>query len=308
VSGYFGGYAEYGDALGAGEAAVAEALGDVVRATGRPLVAHSMYAATPAAQTLRRAGVPVYGAVERAVGVLARMATAADSAPPGVPALPEPAAPVAAGAGYAEARGLLAAAGVPFAAGEIVAGADPDAAATAAARIGWPVALKALGTLHKSDAGGVVLGLRDEAALRAAVADLAARLEPPALSVERMAPVADGVELLIGARRDPRFGPVALAGLGGVHAEVLRDVAVALAPVPPPEAERMVRALRAAPLLSGARGRPPVDVGAAARALSALSEVAAAHPEIAELEVNPLLALPDGAVALDARIVLGAAT
>jgi acyl-CoA synthetase (NDP forming) len=196
---------------------------------------------------------------------------------------------------------------VPFAAGEIVAGADPDAAAAAAARVGWPVALKALGTLHKSDAGGVVLGVSDEAALRPAVADLAARLEPPALAVERMAPTGDGVELLVGARRDPRFGPIALAALGGIHAEVLRDVAVALAPVTADEAERMLRSLRAAPLMHGARGRPPVDVAAAARALSALSHVAAAHPEIAELEVNPLLALPDGAVGLDARIVLGGA-
>jgi acyl-CoA synthetase (NDP forming) len=303
VSGYFGGYAEYGAAMGAGEAAVAQALGDVVRATGRPLVVHSMYAGTPAARTLRRAGVPVFGAVERAVAVLARLAAAAEAAPGGVPALPDRAPPVAAGAGYAEARALLAAAGVPFAAAEIVAGADPDAAAAAAARIGWPVALKALGTLHKSDAGGVVLGVSGESALRAAVADLAARLDPPALSVERMAPVADGAELLIGARRDPRFGPVALAGLGGVHAEVMRDVAVALAPVTPAEAERMLLSLRAAPLLRGARGRAALDVGAAARALSALSHVAAAHPELAELEVNPLLVLPSGALALDARFV-----
>jgi acetate---CoA ligase (ADP-forming) len=306
VSGYFGGYAEYGAVLGAAEAAVAEALGDVARATGRPLLAHSMYPATPAAQTLRRAGVPVYGAVERAVGVLGRLAAAAEASPSGVPALPDPAPRVAAGGGYAEARALLAAGGVPFVPGEIVAGADADTAAVAAARIGWPVALKALGTLHKSDAGGVVLGVRDEGALRAAVADLAARLRPPALAVEAMAPAGAGVELLIGVRRDPRFGPVALAGLGGVYAEVLRDVAVALAPVTPREAERMLLSLRGAPLLRGARGRTPVDVGAAARALGALSQVAAAHPEIAEVEVNPLLALPGGAVGLDARIVLGA--
>ena len=99
---------------------------------------------------------------------------------------------------------------------------------------------------------------------------------------------------------------MALAGIGGVYAEVLRDVAVALAPLDEAAAELLLLSLRAAPLLRGARGRAPVDLGAAAGALAALSRVAAAHPEIAELEVNPLLALPDGAVGLDARIVLAA--
>jgi len=225
--------------------------------------------------------------------------------PAGVPPLPPPAAPVHPdAAGYAGARALLAAGGVPFVAGKVVGGADE--AAAAAARLGYPVVLKALGPLHKSDVGGVVLGLRDERALRAAVADRAEWLAPAAFSVERTAPVAAGVELLIGARWDARFGPIALAGLGGVYAEALDDVAVALAPLEPDEAERLLLSLRAAPLLRGTRGRAPVDLGAAAGALAALSRVAAAHPEIAELEVNPLLALPDGALGLDARIVLAA--
>jgi hypothetical protein len=163
--------------------------------------------------------------------------------------------------------------------------------------------LKALGLLHKSDAGGVVVGLSDEAALLHALADLQERLAPPAFSVERMAPVATGVELLAGARWDERFGPVVAVGLGGVYTEILRDVAVALAPVDAPEAERLLGSLRAAPLLRGARGRPPVDVAAAARAVAALSEVAARHPELSELEVNPLLVTPDGALGLDARMV-----
>jgi acyl-CoA synthetase (NDP forming) len=302
LTGYFGGYSEYGEAMARAEISVAEALGDAARTTGRPLVVHSMYAGNAATDALRRAGVPVFPAVERAVATLARLAAAGAAAPEGVPPLLPPSTAPVADAGYASARALLAAAGVPFAAAETVA--DADEAAAAAARVGYPVALKALGRLHKSDAGGVVLGLRDEAALRATVADLRARLDPPALSVERMAPVADGVELLIGARRDPRFGPVALAGLGGVYAEALDDVAVALAPVGVEQAGRMLRSLRGAALLRGARGRPPVGVAAAARALAALSRVAAEHPEIAEIEVNPLLAQPDSALGLDARIVL----
>jgi hypothetical protein len=171
----------------------------------------------------------------------------------------------------------------------------------AAARIGWPVALKALGTLHKSDAGGVVVGLADAAAVAAAAADMERRLAPPGFSVERMAPLADGVELLIGARRDARFGPVAVAGLGGLYTEVLADAAVALAPVEEDAAHELLLSLRGAPLLTGARGRAPLDVRAAAAALAALSRVAAEHPELAALAINPLLVLPEGALGLDAR-------
>jgi hypothetical protein len=114
----------------------------------------------------------------------------------------------------------------------------------------------------------------------------------------------EGVELIVGVRRDASFGPVLMVGLGGVFTEILKDVTFALAPVTPFEAETMLRALQAAPLLHGARGRAPVDPAAAARAVAAISEVGAAHPEIAELEVNPLLATPSGCLGLDARIVL----
>jgi acetate---CoA ligase (ADP-forming) len=118
-----------------------------------------------------------------------------------------------------------------------------------------------------------------------------------------MAPTGDGAELLIGARWDPRLGPIALAGAGGLYAEVLSDTAVALAPLDQQTARALIASLRIAPLLTGARGRAALDLDAAARALSALSRVAAAHPELAELEVNPLLVLPSGALALDARFV-----
>jgi acyl-CoA synthetase (NDP forming) len=129
------------------------------------------------------------------------------------------------------------------------------------------------------------------------------RLAPPAVSVERMAPLEDGVELLVGARWDARFGPVALVGRGGVYTEAMRDVAVALAPVDEATALDLLLSLRAAPLLRGACGRPARDLEAAAAAVVAVSRVAAAHPEIAEIEFNPLLALPDEALGLDARVV-----
>jgi hypothetical protein len=111
--------------------------------------------------------------------------------------------------------------------------------------------------------------------------------------------------VIIGCRQDPRFGPVALAGLGGVEAELFGDVLLALAPLDEAAAERLLRRLRSAPLFAGFRGRPCVDLAAAGRALAALSAFAAAHPEVAEVEVNPLLVLPSGVLGLDARVVLG---
>ena len=200
--------------------------------------------------------------------------------------------------GYAWARRVFGAAGVPLVVGEVVSGAEVVAAA---GRVGYPVVLKALGSLHKSDVGGVALGLAGADALSAALADMTARLAPPAFAVERMA--SGGVELIAGARQDPRFGPLVLVGAGGIHAEVLRDTAVALAPVDADGAEVLLRSLRIAPLLLGARGRPPLDLAAAARAVAALSALAAARPDLAELEANPLLVMRDGCVALDARIV-----
>jgi hypothetical protein len=205
--------------------------------------------------------------------------------------------------GYFAARALLAEAGIAFVEAREVAGLQE--ALAAAAELGFPVVLKALGRLHKSEGGGVVLGLRDPRELAEALTRMERELAPPWYSVERQAPVSEGVELIVGARRDPRFGPLLLVGAGGLFAEVLEDVAVALAPVTEAAAEALLRSLRIAPLLAGARGRRPADVAAVARAAAVLSRVAAEHPEIAEIEVNPLVAGPDGALGLDARIVPG---
>jgi acetate---CoA ligase (ADP-forming) len=305
VTGYFGGYEEYGPATAAEELRTAAILSEVHASSRRPLVVHTMYPTGSAASALREAGVPVYATIEQAAAALRALAppTGRATAAGGIPALPVPAAAVRAD-GYAAARQLLADGGVPFVAARIVdRDRGLDALAAAADELGYPVVVKALGLLHKSDLGGVALGLGDGVAVRAAGEDLAERLDPPSFSVEAMAPTDDGAELLIGARWDPRLGPVALAGAGGVYAELLSDSAVALAPVSPEQALALVGSLRIAPLLRGARGRPPLDLAAAAAALSALSHVAAAHPELAELEVNPLLVLPTGALALDARFV-----
>ncbi len=310
VTGYFGGYAEYGPETAAEELDTAELVGAAVAATGRPVVAQTMYPHGPAAQALRRSGVPVYESVEQAAGALALLAGRGAWEPQAIPELPAAEAPAsgpaALGDGYLQARALLAAAGIRFVVHHEVT--DADEAVAAALQIGYPVVLKALGETHKSDAGGVVLNIAGEGQLRAAYADLARALEPERCTVEQMAPLTDGIELLIGARWDARFGPVALAGSGGLYAEILRDTAVRLAPVTEAEAEAMLRTLRIAPLLTGARGRPALHIGAAATALAALSRVAAAHPELAELEINPLLVTRTAAIALDARLIRSSTT
>jgi len=118
-----------------------------------------------------------------------------------------------------------------------------------------------------------------------------------------MVDTSDGVELIVGVRIDQRFGPVAMVGVGGVLTEVLDDVATSLAPVTADRATDLLRSLRSAALLHGVRGRPAVDLPAVAEAVAAITRFACAHPELADVEVNPLLATAHGAVALDARAI-----
>ena len=301
LTGYFGGYAVDTPELADEEVAAASSLAGAAADVDGVLVVHTSYPESPAAAELRRGGVPVYGDVESAVAALALLAEYAEREwlAPSADDL-EPLEPPT--QGYTGARAFLVAAGVPMT--EAHPARTADEALAAAAKLGYPVALKAGDFVHKSDTGGVVLDLRDADALARAFAELTTRLGVRELSVERMAPVDEGVELIVGAKRDPRFGAVVLVGLGGVYAELLNDVAVALAPVGEHEAERLLRSLRGAPLLAGARGRRPLDVAAAARAVAAVSRVAAACPAVAELEVNPLLLLADRAVGLDARVLL----
>ena len=301
LTGYLGGYGEYSPELGAREVAVAEELAAAAASGERPFLVHTMYARSPAADALRRRGVPVYGDVDAAVRVLARLADRSELTPTGVPGLPSPRLDPPVAEGYWPARDVLADAGIEFA--HARPAHTPEEALAVADALGYPVVVKALGPLHKSDAGGVAVGIGGPEELEAELSRMSAVAED-GFSVERMAPVDEGIELIVGARRDPRFGPVLLVGLGGLYAEILEDVAVALAPVSAEEAEELIRSLRAAPLLEGTRGRRPLDVAAAARAAAALSQVAASRPDLQEIEVNPLLVTPTSALGLDARVVL----
>ncbi len=306
VTGYLGGYALYSEAYVESEPAEAGRLAALQRETGAPVLAHSMYGPDPGGDSLRRAGLAVFGRTEHAAHALAALVSVAELRR-GTAPLPTPAAapPLTRPVGYVEARALFAAAGLPYPDGAVVASAA-EAVETADRLDLYPVTLKAVDEtlLHKSDRGGVRVGLPDAGALRAAAEEMERSLAPERLFVERTAIVAEGVELIVGARQDARFGAVVLVGLGGTLVEVLEDTAVALAPIDVAGAERLLGTLRGAALLGGVRGRPPVDLRAAARAVSLLSELAAAHPELAELEVNPLLVTPSGACALDARAIL----
>ncbi len=211
-----------------------------------------------------------------------------------------------------EAKRVLAAAGLPVVATECTA-PDPAAAAAAAGRLGFPAALKIVSPelLHKSDLGGVALDLADAAAVRAAAAQMLAQLgsaRPEArltgFCVQRMAPTRDAIELILGAHIDAAFGPVVLFGHGGTAVEVWKDRAVALPPLDLALAGALIDRTQVSRLLAGYRNRPPADRDAVCRALVAVCRLLADVPEIAELDANPLLARPDGALVLDARIRL----
>lgn len=209
----------------------------------------------------------------------------------------------------AEAKRLLAAAGVPFAPERIAT--TREAAVAAAREIGFPAVLKVLSAdiAHKSEAGGVMLGLQDADAVANGYDVMMARVrqrEPKArlegALVARM--ITGGVETVIGVKRDPVFGPVVMFGLGGVYVEVLKDVTLRLAPVDRADALEMIRGIKGFALLAGARGRPAVDLDALADAIVALSRFGAAHPNVASAEINPFIALPEGGVAVDALILI----
>ncbi|MEV5705001.1 GNAT family N-acetyltransferase [Actinoallomurus sp. NPDC052274] len=202
----------------------------------------------------------------------------------------------------ADTMELLEAYGLPLAEWRPVTRADD--AVRAAAELGDHVALKAdvPGIVHKSDAGAVRLDLRGAADVRRAYADLAARFGDRlrAVLVQRMAP--GGVETLCGITQEPVFGPLVVFGLGGVATEVLGDRSARLTPLTDVDAADLVRSVRGAPLLFGHRGAPAVDAPALEDVLLRLARLADDHPDVAEIDLNPVIARPEGVVAVDARV------
>ena len=212
----------------------------------------------------------------------------------------------------AEAAPLLAAYGIATPA-EFLA-TTPHEAADFARRVGFPVVLKLISPdiLHKTDIGGVMLNVQDEQAASAGYETIMARARaahPDAhvrgVQVQKM--ISGGQEVIVGVTRDPTFGPLVMFGLGGVYVEALADVSFRLAPLTATDAEEMIDEVRSARLLTGLRGAPAADRAALVDAIVRVGQLAADHPEIVELDINPLLALPagQGVIAVDARIILG---
>jgi acyl-CoA synthetase (NDP forming) len=197
---------------------------------------------------------------------------------------------------------LLRCYGVPLA--KIRPAASEDEAVRAAQAAGGPVVLKAdvPGLVHKTDAGGVELDLRTEADVRAAYRRLAGRFGAKLGRVLVQAMITGGTEVIIGVADDHMFGPLVVFGLGGVATEVLADHAAWLTPLTDADADKLIRSVHAAPLLLGHRGSPPADLEALRDLLLRVSRLADDLPEITDLDLNPVIARPDGVFVVDARV------
>ncbi len=274
----------------------------------------------PGIQVLEEGGVPCYPFPERAVRALAGMVTLAErrEARPADVRFPvdrDHAASFLARLrttgvrrlGFLEGAPLLEAYGVRTVRGALAR--TPEEAVETAKALGFPVALKIVSPdiSHKSEVGGVRLGLKSAEEVGAAMAVLLARVRadrPEArvdgVLLQQMAP-AGGKELLLGAVRDSQFGPLVMIGFGGIYVEILKDTATRLAPLAPSEALAMVEELKMAPALKGARSEPAADLGALAETICRFAQLAADFPGIVELEVNPLLVGPAGTLAVDIR-------
>lgn len=309
VTGVFGSTAakEYPPELGdlshieQAEVEAAREIANFAKASAFPIVASTIASRSPVIVELASAGVPMYGSIEAAVAALNRLHEAAMALPEQMVATGKVEDPIIRG-DYEFARSFLAERGVAFPTARFVE--TIDEARAAAADIGFPIALKAVGLLHKSDQGGVALNIRDFLALELAFEKMASRISERPFSIERMAAISDGVEVIVGTRLDEQLGPLVMVGLGGIFTETLRDVQTALAPASPATMRRLFESLKGADIFKGLRGRPTTDMDALANLAAKLSQVAAVHPEIQEMELNPVLALADGALALDARIIL----
>jgi acetyl coenzyme A synthetase (ADP forming)-like protein len=297
---------------------VGAAISDAVAETGttKPVLA-VILAAEGAPATLRRsAPVPAFAYPEAAAKALGRAAERADwlRRPAGaVPVLQDVDLEAAAGVarralenadeawlGPQETRALLEAYGIPMVAER--SAATPDEAVAAAAELGYPVVVKtAAAGAHKTETGGVALDLNGTNEVREA----AERIGGPVI-VQPM--IQGGVELLAGVAHDPVFGPLVAFGPGGIHAELIGGAQFRATPLTDVDADELVAGGKAGRLVSGFRGAPPADPAALADILHRLSQLADNLPELAELDLNPVLGLPEGAVAVDARIRLARPT
>ena len=309
----------------------AERVTEVARRGSKPVLAAWIGGARVAqgVHRLQTAGIPCYETPEGAVEAFLHLVSLARNReilyelprdlpiepPPHGPSLAEATLPLQVASEQTlteeHSKQLLAAYGIPTTIAHPAR--TVDEAVEIADRIGYPVVLKIWSPdiSHKTDVGGVRLGLRDGEGVRAGYLELleGVRARRPSaqlwgVTVQLMADLANGLELIVGMKADPTFGAVLMVGSGGVTAELDRDRALELPPLNERLARRMLESLKLWKVLNGYRGRPPLDVEALLEVLIRLSQLVARHPEIRELDINPLLVLPRGVLALDARMVV----
>jgi len=307
----------------------AQAVVQVGTGASKPVLAAFMAEASlkEANRILLRGGIPDFPFPDEAVKALEAMVRyAAGQARPPLPArLPADRARAAALLGSAADRGIGALA--ESEAREVIAAygfrgprsaraSSASEASDAAEQIGYPVVLKIISPqiLHKSDVGGVRVGLANREAIHEAYAQMVARAgaAAPHASIDGVLvqeQVTGGREVILGMARDPQFGPLLMFGLGGIYVEALKDVIFRIAPLAGAEAEAMIREVRAFPILQGVRGEAPADLAALVQDILRLSQLVTDFPEISEIDINPLFVKPagEGTVALDARIRLAGA-
>ncbi len=325
--GMFGGYGiRFAEELKDAELQAAQSMAELAQQADKPLVVYSLYAHVQPKPLvkLREAGLPVYASIEHAVQVMKALAergdyiarsqqnekTASLSANSEVVSLFATARAAGRDLFEYEAKSLLRTYGVDVPKELIIR--DAAGLSSAVAEFGdTALAMKVVSRdiLHKSDAGGVKLNLIGEAALRSAREEILASCkiyqadaDIEGILVTPMA--AKGVEVIIGVSRDPIFGPVLMFGLGGVFVEILEDVAFRAIPVTHSDARSMIDQIKARKILEGARGEPAVDTDALVELLLKVSSIVAAHPEISELDLNPVIAYSDGYAVVDARIIV----
>lgn len=328
--GLFGGYAiRFAESLSWKEEEAAHDMGKMVSRRGKPIVVHSLYSSvrTHALEFLRYYNIPVYDSLETACSCISALAdrgrylseyhakvnfifnwgakakreaedilkTAREQ---GRNSLLEP-----------EAKRLFKLHGAPVSEDALAASAEE--ATKIAERIDGDVVLKIVSPdiLHKSDAGGVRLNLKTPNQVRQAYQEIIESVKSyyPKADIRgvMVSPMAElGLEMIIGTKIDDQFGPVIMFGLGGVMVEVLKDVAFRVLPISPHSARKMTEEIRSAPILNGARGRPPYDKKTLTRLLLTCSEIVESYPEIAEMDLNPVIVYENGARIVDARVIL----
>lgn len=295
VSGYFCSYGHDMAPLVPAENAVADKLAQVTKV---PVVVHAMAPDSAVSQRLRDAGVPVTGRIEDALLALAasyrlQAVKSGVAAPAG--------AQIRAGS-QVDIRVALAASGIPFPELRIVR--DAEEAAAAATELGGTVVLKAAWLAHKTEAGGVALGLQGPSAVRAKFREMHANIGDGGYTIEAQDTREHIAEFIVSARRDPAFGAIVSVGAGGTETEIWGDIALDIAPVNRAGATEMIARLRSSRLLAPWRGRSALDADSLAQIVADLGAALAASPEISEIELNPVRVGIDGALAVDCLAVL----